>query len=380
MSDILATLGLTTKTPDPTLYANQKTVMAQLETVKKDLGTMLDSMNIAVQLAGLVRVPREYLDQLEGVRTSAKELLGQTSLTPDQLEKKRVELQGKFEKIQLEMKTTQDTRMLEDAEKVAGEVDAALVAVEADGDLSDGLKQRYRDLKKRAEEERDGLKRKLGLLPAVAATVAVPATQPPPAAQPPAAPPPPAAQPPAAEGFQAAPAAPPPAAPAEIRRQLQLLELDREKEEETTFSPKRFLRRTLISFQNGIIYLLILLAGLLGGSILANSFFSESFWLIRLFYFVYGALAFPLTILYGIFKPPVWRSLIFPYYQRPQPIATSITETLFSFEPPSPAGTLLSPELTQSRSSIRYTSAGMAAVLAAAAIFYDLPGYYKRGG
>jgi hypothetical protein len=63
----------------------------------------------------------------------------------------------------------------------------------------------------------------------------------------------------------------------------------------------------------GLIAIILLGSAILGGSIVANAFVDEVFWGIRLYYFVYGALGFPLSLLYGIIRPPIWQATILPW-------------------------------------------------------------------
>jgi len=68
----------------------------------------------------------------------------------------------------------------------------------------------------------------------------------------------------------------------------------------------------------------IALAMLLAGSIASNAYVTaeKGYLMNRIFYFVYGALGFPLTILSACIKPPFWVSFLFPAYARPNVDAT----------------------------------------------------------
>lgn len=64
------------------------------------------------------------------------------------------------------------------------------------------------------------------------------------------------------------------------------------------------------------IKLIALLSGTYLGGVVASHYYIEKAWYYKLFYFVYGALLFPITVLMGIFNPPVWRAMIVPLFQR----------------------------------------------------------------
>jgi len=52
--------------------------------------------------------------------------------------------------------------------------------------------------------------------------------------------------------------------------------------------------------------------------IMTNSFFDENL-VFKLFYGIWGALFYPLTLVYSVFNPPVWRSLIIPLVADDEP-------------------------------------------------------------
>jgi len=57
---------------------------------------------------------------------------------------------------------------------------------------------------------------------------------------------------------------------------------------------------------------------LFGFIIMSNAFFDESITL-KLFYGFWGAIWYPLSLLFSVFNPPVWRSLIFPLIRDDEP-------------------------------------------------------------
>lgn len=63
------------------------------------------------------------------------------------------------------------------------------------------------------------------------------------------------------------------------------------------------------------LFVILLIAVLLGGTIASHYFIDESL-AYRLYYFVYGAAFFPFVHLYALFNPPYWRATLFPWVER----------------------------------------------------------------
>jgi len=62
------------------------------------------------------------------------------------------------------------------------------------------------------------------------------------------------------------------------------------------------------------------LGPILGFIIMTNTFFDEKF-TFKLFYGLFGALWYPITVLYGLFVPPVWRALFIPLVKSDLPVS-----------------------------------------------------------
>jgi len=69
-------------------------------------------------------------------------------------------------------------------------------------------------------------------------------------------------------------------------------------------------------------------AFIFGGIVVSNTYIEESF-LIRVFYFIYGAALFPISLIYGIFYTPTWHSALFPLFEK-----TKANIPLFSYKKP----------------------------------------------
>lgn len=300
MSGILSSLGITEAPPDPNLLKNQKEVADQLATVKKDVEGTLGAIDLAAKAGTLLGVSETYMDSLKGLRTKATDLLNQTSLPPDQLNTKREELDKELAKIQKQQEESIDQQRLEEAKVARDRIAERLREVEADGTTSKPLLRKYQDLDTSAREYYDAMKQTIEKAAAAAK-----------------------AQPQAAkEGFQTGgPPAPATAnfvvTPADLLEQLNQLNIQKEAEEDKTFDPQRATNRFLRSFRRSVTAVAVFLLALVGGAIVSNAFAAESFIGIRAFYFVYGALAFPLSLLYGCVRAPPIHAYIFPAVDSP---------------------------------------------------------------
>ena len=116
--------------------------------------------------------------------------------------------------------------------------------------------------------------------------------------------------------------------PTEYQDKLDTLDGLKEEEEGSGFTFSRIFRKfknwAYLYLYTAFVGIIILSSIILGGIISSNAYAeSESMYLPnRIFYFVYGALGFPLSILGGCIKPPFWVAGIFPAYARvaPKPV------------------------------------------------------------
>ena len=113
-------------------------------------------------------------------------------------------------------------------------------------------------------------------------------------------------------------------------------DLDNEYEEvltKTANTGRRIWNR-LRSAMPYITIVFIILGAILGGIILANKNVSEPFWLLKIYYFVYGAALFPISLMTGAYSPPEWKSGLIPIQfiapPAPPPEASAPVESLDS--------------------------------------------------
>jgi hypothetical protein len=121
------------------------------------------------------------------------------------------------------------------------------------------------------------------------------------------------------EGFQVAPppSPPAPAAPViasadELMNILDDLNTRKDAEENKEFNWNRFWKKMLRILMFCLLIVSCTTGALLGGIIVSNAYAADYFWGIKLYYFIFGAAFFPISVAYGAFKPPLWLATIAP--------------------------------------------------------------------
>jgi hypothetical protein len=224
---------------------------------------------------------------LTNLNTQAKALATQ-NLTPAQLATQTTQLESQLTTIQKQQEATTQQKAIANMQAAIDKISIAVKEVNADTTLSTGLRDKYNALLKTATDALESLKNP----PPVPASTAGSG--------------------PAGSPGPAAPAIPAIPVADDLLSELDVLDTARDVEENKEFNMKRF-QNTI--FKQGMMigfYIFIAFGALLGGIIMSNAYAAESFWGIRLYYFVYGAAFFPLTLFYGAVNPPYWVSLIFP--------------------------------------------------------------------
>lgn len=292
MADLLASLGIVSGPPDPKKLENQKEVAQQTNEVKDQIKGLLGSLGIVSQTAKLAGINTASIDALQ---KQADELVKNTTLSPDQLEKKRAELEKKFEIEKAEQEEAAKKAIeakLQDALKA---IEDRTTSAISDGGTSEGLRKRFEIL---LEDAKYSLKTFQDAL-------VTPPTTPP---------------------------VPTPKTSEALMDELEILNLDKEKEEDSTFNLGRLVKRSLLQVKTYFFYILFGFGLLIGGSFCSNMYALEKFIGIRLYYYIYGALLFPLVILWSIFSPPYLHSIVAPILEVPSINPDNRLDSLFSFE------------------------------------------------
>ena len=108
-----------------------------------------------------------------------------------------------------------------------------------------------------------------------------------------------------------------------LEARTQLVTLDRRRDviiSGYVATSKNFFSAIMTEFKYYATAVIYILGPLFGFIIMTNLFFDEKV-LYKLFYGFWGALWYPLTILFGIFDPPVWRALFIPLVRSDEPFS-----------------------------------------------------------
>ena len=343
MASLLSSLGITAGLPDPADFLKQKEVSGQVDQARADVNSTLGTVSFALDAAKTLGVPASALSSLEGLQGKAKALADSTTMTPAQMEAERVKIEQELAKAQAQQQELTRAARLKATQEVAVLIAAERKAVEGDTTLPADLAAALKELDEKAQ-------------------VALKATQ------------------------EAVAAKKDPAATVEtgeaLQSALQGLQAQRQAiENKENSGGVRGAREALKWGAFAAMMICIFVAALLGGSVLSNAFTEEAFWGIRLYYFIYGFLFFPLSLLYGAIKPPVWQATLMPWTLRAAPDAATFSERWFSYhifsaeelqqQVGQPPATLLRADmLERGRSMLRWFSVGGLITAAAGGAFY----------
>jgi hypothetical protein len=331
MASVLSSLGITAALPDPTDFLKQKEVSGQIGQARADVESTLGTVSFALDAAKTLGVPASALSNLEALQGKAKALADTTNMTPAQIEAERVKIEQELAKAQAQQEELTRAARLKKVQEVAAAIAAERKAVEGDTTLPADLAASLKALDEKAQAALKATQEAVAAKKDPAATVETGET---------------------------------------LEGSLQGLQSQRQTiENKESSGGVRGAREALKWGAFAVMMICMFAAALLGGSVLSNAFVDESFLGIRLYYFVYGFLFFPLSLLYGAIRPPVWQATLIPWTLRVAPDATTVSERWFSYHIFSaeesqqivgqPPATLLRADLLESgRSMLRYFSIG----------------------
>jgi hypothetical protein len=306
----------------------QKEVSSQLDEVRGNVNSTLGTVSFALDAAKALGVPASAVSNLEGLQTRAKELSQATNLTPAQMEAKRTEIEQGLAKARAEQEALTRAAALTRMEEVVAAVAAERKTVDGDTTLPRTLADSLKQLDDRCQAALKATKEAVAAKKDPAATVETPET---------------------------------------LRLALDSLISQRLTiENKENSGGVRAIRESIKWGVGGLMIFFIVGAAVLGGIILSNAYVTETFVGIRLYYFVYGILFFPLSLIYGAWKPPQWQSTLFPWFLRAEPDAKTSSERLFSYYnyTPEDGDVEISPGITRStileksKSMLRWFSLG----------------------
>jgi hypothetical protein len=305
VSGLLSSIGL--GPPNPAEYSDASAVASQTTSAVSGLAATNSSIGLAVSGLKMMGVPAETLAPVENLQRESNTLLaGASNMSPSAIAAQNASLQARLIATNNTAISGQFTKLINDMRAMETSVTSRMKVVEADKAYSKETQASFKTLKEDVtaavkiltDGQSDFVKQYLnaaqgtgGSGSATLPTFAgIPETT-------------------SVEEFQ-------------LRLDTLNSKADSEKGE---YSPtvmwKNWLSWFKIYVWPWILTSVIVFSMILGGSIMSNMYLeTEKEWIgNRLFYFVYGAIAFPISLLVGCVKPPYWVAW-FPAYARSKPV------------------------------------------------------------
>ena len=278
MATLLSTLGITdTAAPDPSSYSNIKAENANLSEAKSNLSSTISNISIASNAAQLAGLPASYTESLTALSNEANSTAN-SNMTSAQIAAKNIEIAGKLDTLKSQEALALKQQSISDFTDAVKTISERVTVIRNDKTTSPELLKQYNSL---LDSVNGALKN--------------------------------AQLPPKPEGE----AEPDPDAPTFLRADQYLDELDelntkKDVEEKKEFNWSRLFNKMFAWFMYLLMITSVVVGFILGGIIMSNSFAEDEFWLIKVFYFIYGAAFFPLSVSMGAINPPYWVSTLIP--------------------------------------------------------------------
>ena len=282
MASLLATLGLTnTAAPDPSAYTNIQAEASNLTSAKSGLSDTITNIGLALNSADLLGIDPTYTNTLKSLQAQATTTLN-SNMTSAQIATQAESLNNKLQAAkgqQVEAVKKEAIAALTTATKTVSD---RVAVVRADKTTSVALLAKYNKLladanaalaeaKKPASSGSAGSGSGSGSTPAIV--------------------------------YQT---------PDDLLATLDDLDAEKDAEENKEFNWQRFFKKILRITMLGLSYVTVIFGLLLGGIATSNAYASDYFWAIKLFYFIYGAIGFPITLCMAVVYKPYWVSGLIP--------------------------------------------------------------------
>jgi len=356
-SSILNTLGL--GAPDPASYTNASTMATQQTQAVSSLQATVSSANVALNFATTAGVSSSVLTKLQSVVSQGKTLLSQAATMPAaKLEAARAKLESNAIASQFAAVQDQYDTTLKNLKKEIPIIQARVTEIHQDKSTSAGLVSEYDSLLK-------DISGSIALL----------------VASPPVFIPPSKSLTSGSSGSEVAYVIPSTPTADDYQERLDVLDGKKEQEEGNGYTMSRMWRmfKYWVStyLYPAFVYLLTFSAAILGGIIISNAYVETEKGFVgnRLFYFIYGALGFPISIIYACFKTPFWVAGLFPATPRVKPATqtggagltvTGMQDILLGIQVPTPGQT------ASAAAAAAATASAAAAATAAAAASHEI--------
>lgn len=274
MAGFLSSMGITSPVAPPaSAYSDQQAETANLADAKSQLMGVTSNIGLATTTAKQLGLDPAYTQSLDNLNNEAANLATK-NLSSAQLSAQTTALQNKL----TDAKTTQEAAVkqkeLDDMTAASNAISERLAAVKADSTAPAENVKQYDELN-------------------TAAQAALKALKDPP------------------KDLSGAIIHPNPTA---LLAKVDDIDTALDAAQNKVFNWKRFMKKVV----NQIMYWTAMIACgvgfVLGGIIMSNAYAADHFWAIKVFYFIYGAAFFPLSVVYGVIKSPYWVAGLIPIF------------------------------------------------------------------
>jgi len=319
MASVLQSLGL--GPPNPAAYSDASAVASQQTAAIGGLQSTVASASTALSFAKTAGVSSTTLDSLQGLTTQGNTLMSQAAtMNPATLATKTASLNSQLMVAQFNALNEQYQKTLTDTKTIAATIKTRVTAVRADSTTSAGLLSQYETLLKDVDKSVALL---LASPPAYTVTPSSGSS--------------------GTGGSVSSYVVPTVPTVDEYQSRLDTLDGLKEKEQGSGYTFSRmwriFKHWCFVYLYKSLLAMFMISSFIFAGIISSNAYVSSDPMYLpnRLFYFIYGAIAFPITIISACIKPPFWVAGIFPAYVRAAPAPAAVPEV-----PPIQSGGLFS--------------------------------------
>jgi hypothetical protein len=303
---VLQSLGL--GPPNPAAYSDASAVASQQTAAIGGLQSTVASVGTALSFAKTSGVSSSTLDNLQDLSTRGNTLMTQAStMNPATLATKTAALQSELMVSQFNALNEQYQKTLTDTKAIAATIDTRVKVVRADSTTSPGLLSQYETL---LIDVNNSVKLLLASPPAYTVTPSSGSS--------------------GTGGSVSSYVVPTVPDADEYQSRLDDLDGLKEKEQGSGYTFSRiwriFKHWCYVYLYKSLLVMFFISSFIFGGIVTSNAYVSSDPMYLpnRLFYFFYGALAFPISIISACVKPPFWVAGIFPAYVRSAPVPTPV--------------------------------------------------------
>jgi hypothetical protein len=280
MASLLATLGLTnTAAPDPSAYTNIQAEATNLTSAKTAMSDTISNIGLALNAADLLDISPSYTNTLKSLQTEATSVIN-SNMTSAQIAAKTAEVSKKLEVAKVQQVEAVKKEALDALTTAMNTISARVTVVTADKTISAELLAQYNQL-------------------LTDANAAVTAAKKPPGSS-------------GSSGSGGSGDATVYKTPEELLAILDDLDTKKDAEENKEFNWPRFYKKILRITMYCLLFVSVGFGLLLGGIAASNAYADDYFWAIKVFYFIYGAVGFPITLIMAAVKKPYWVSGLIP--------------------------------------------------------------------